>query len=63
MTAKLTNFVFEIGNTLSISIVDLNTLVRMIIFYIIQVNILFLLYFINMDKLKTYFNNFINKVI
>lgn len=47
----LTNFIFEIVNTFSINIVNLNTSFGIIIFYIVQVNILFLLCFADLNKL------------
>lgn len=43
--------------------INLDIPLRMIIFHIVQVNILFLLCFANIDKLRAFFNNLINKVI
>lgn len=58
-----TNFIFEIKRTLLIDTVNLKTLMKLIISHIVQVNNLFLLYFADIDKLMTYFNNLISKVI
>lgn len=46
-TAGLINFVFEIGSISFIDTVNLNTPLKMIIFHIVQVNILFLLYLVD----------------
>lgn len=59
-TVKSTSFVFEFGNTFFIGIVNLNKSLQMIVFHIIQVNTLFLLCLVNINKLRTFFNNFIN---
>lgn len=59
----LANFVFGIRSTSSIGIVNLDISLEMIVFYIIQVNILFLLYLANIDKLKAFFNNLTNEII
>lgn len=63
ITAGLINFVFEIGNTLSISMFNLDTLLKTIVFYIIQINIYFLLYFTDIDKFEAFCNNLTNKII
>lgn len=60
---RSTNFIFRIESILSIGIIILNIFLRIFIFYIIQVNIPFLLYFADINKLKTFFNNFINEII
>lgn len=57
------NFMFGIVNTLFIGTITLNISLRVIIFHIIYVNILFILCFIDIDKLGAFFNNFINEVI
>lgn len=62
-TAKSTNFIFEIRSTLFISIDNLDTPLRIIIFHIVQVNIPFLLCFANINKLKAFFNNLINEIV
>lgn len=62
-TTGLTNFIFGIKNTLSIGTINLDTSLEIIIFHIVQVNILFLLYFVDIDKLRAFFNNLINGVI
>lgn len=59
-TAGLTNFVFRISSISFISIINLNTPFKIIIFHIVQVNTSFLLYFIDIDKLEVFFNNFTN---
>ena len=59
-SAGSANFVFKIGSTLSIGIVNLNTLLRIIVFYTIQVNTLFLLCLADIDKLGAFFNNLTN---
>lgn len=61
--AGLANFIFGIKNTISIRLVNLNILVRPVIFYTISFNISFLLCFTDIDKFKVFFNNIINKVI
>lgn len=54
------NFFFRIGSISSIGTVNLNRFLGMIIFYIVQVNTPYLLYFVDMDKLEAFFNNLIN---
>ena len=43
--------------------VILNTLMGLIIFYVVFINNSFLLYLADMNKLGAYFNNIINQVI
>lgn len=62
-TAGSTSFIFGIGSTLSIGIVNLNTPIEPVVFYIVQSNIPFLLCLADMDKLKVFFNNITNKLI
>jgi hypothetical protein len=54
------SFRFEIDRILSIDFIQLNTLVDVITFHIVFVNILFLLCLVNMNRLRFYFNNLIN---
>lgn len=61
--ARFINFIFEIIITLIISIINLDILIKLIVFYIIQVNNPFLLYFIDINKLKAFFINYINKIV
>ena len=61
--AKLSNIIFEIKNTLSIYTVDLDMFMKIIIFYIVQISILFLLCLVDLDKLRVFFNNLTNKII
>lgn len=62
-TAGSTNFLFEIGRSSFIDTVNLNTSLGMIIFYIIQAYIPFLLYLTDIDKLGAFFNIFTNEFI
>lgn len=57
------SFIFGIESTLSIGIVILKMLIELVVFYIIQTNILFLLYLADIDKLGVFFNNINNKLI
>jgi hypothetical protein len=57
------NIKFEIDNISILSTVALNTSLELIIFHIVEVNTLFLLSLINLNWLKMYFNNLINKMI
>lgn len=61
-TARSTNFVFRIGNTSLINTFNLNIPLGMIVFYIVQVKIPFLLCFANMDKLKALFKYLTNQI-
>lgn len=61
--ARLANFTFWIGNTTPIGLVNLDTLLRQIMFYIVFVNILFLFYLADIDKYETFFNNITNQII
>lgn len=62
-TARSINFVFGIVSILSLGIVNFDILLGMIVFYILQVNILFLLYLADMDNLGALFNNLINEIV
>lgn len=59
----LVNFKVEIKNTTSIELVILNISMEIIIFYIVPINILFLLCLADINKLKVFFNNIINWII
>ena len=54
---------FGIGLVSLISSIIINILIGDIDFYIINTNILFLLYLTNLDKKKTFFNNVKNILI
>ena len=56
------NFTFGIGITTSIELVILDTLIGSITFHIAPVNISFLLYLADNDKLRAFFNNITNWV-
>jgi hypothetical protein len=65
---KKTNFqsndiIFDVDNISIIDRVDLNTSLKRIVFYIIEIDTSFLLSFTNMNRFKTYFNNVVNKII
>ncbi len=57
------NIKFEIDNILILSTVELNISLELIIFHIIKMNTSFLLFLIDLDRLKMYFNNLINEMI
>ena len=57
------NFIFEINNTFFINTINLNTSLKMIVFHIMQINTFFLFCFVDMNKLKAFFNNIINQFI
>ena len=61
--ANSASFIFEIGSTFFINTINLNTLLKTIVFYIVQINTFFLFYFVDMNKLKAFFNNIINQFI
>jgi hypothetical protein len=54
---------FEIGNTLTLEFVELNTSLEMITFHIVKINISFLLCLNDFDRLDIYFNNSINQIV
>ncbi len=56
-------FKFEIKDTKSVDSIELKISLEMIIFHIVEINILFLLSLINLDCLSVYFNNLINKLM
>ena len=57
------SFIFEINSIASIESVDLKISIEPIIFYIIEINILFLLFLADLDKANKYFNNVIKRLI
>lgn len=63
MTAGFGNFIFEIRSTSLIKTVNLDTPIRLIAFYIVQVYALFLLCLADINKLDIFFNNITNKLI
>lgn len=62
-TIRSANLIFEIGNAILIRAINHNILLKLIMFYIIFINTWFLLYLVNINKLKILFNNIINKMI
>lgn len=58
---ELANFIFRIDNTILIKLVKLVILLGPIRFYIVFINILFLLFSTNINKLRIFFNNIINR--
>ncbi len=60
---RITSFKFDIDEILFIDIVNLNTLVDVITFHIVFVQISFLLCLVDMNRLRLYFNNLINMLI
>ncbi len=60
---RIISFKFDIDETLSIDIVDLNISVDVITFHIVFVQISFLLCLVDMNRLRLYFNNLINMLI
>ena len=62
-TVESANFVFDIDNTFSIDMINLNIFMRKIAFHIVRVNTSFLLYLVDMNKLDAFFNNLINQVV
>lgn len=61
--ARSGNFPFEISSIFFIGIVKLNIIFEIIIFYIIQVNSLFLLYHRMINNLRISLNNLINQIV
>lgn len=61
-TIRLANFLFGIGSSILIRSINLDSLLRLVTFYLVPINIPFLLYLANIDKLGVFFNNFTNKV-
>jgi hypothetical protein len=51
------DIIFDVDNIFVVDCVELNTFLRMIVFYIIEIDTSFLLFFANMNRLKMYFNN------
>ena len=62
-TTDSTSCIFGIDSTLFIRSVNLNKLSGSIIFYIMSLNISYLIYLANMDKLGVFLNNITNQVI
>lgn len=60
---RSTSFIFRIGSTLSISTVNLDIPIGLIVFYIVQADTPFILCFADIDKLGVFFNNIINKLV
>ena len=63
LKAGAINIQFSIGSTFSIGSITINTLVGNIKFYIIKANTPFLLYLIDIDTLKVYYNNLKNVLV
>lgn len=61
--AKLTNFIFKIKSVASIKLIILNKPMGLITFYIISINILFLLCLTDINKFGAYFKNITNQII
>jgi hypothetical protein len=57
------NIKFEIDSISILSTIELNISLELIIFHIVEMNTLFLLFLIDLDRLKMYFNNLINEMI
>jgi hypothetical protein len=60
---KIIFFKFDIDETFFIDTINLNTSIDVITFHIVFVHISFLLCFVNMNRLRFYFNNLINMFI
>ncbi len=60
---RLNDIIFEVDNIFVVDCVKLNTFLRMIVFYIIEIDTSFLLFLADMNRLKTYFNNVVNKIV
>jgi hypothetical protein len=56
-------FKFEIEDTKSVDSIELETSLRMIIFHIVEINISFLLFLVDLNRLGVYFNNLSNELI
>jgi hypothetical protein len=56
-------FKFEIEDTKSVDSIELEISLKMIIFHIVEINILFLLSLVDLDRLRVYFNNLTNELI
>jgi hypothetical protein len=56
-------FKFEIEDTKSIDSIKLEISLRMIIFHIIETNISFLLFLVDLNRLDVYFNNLTNELV
>lgn len=59
----LAKFIFTISNTASLSHINLDTLIGLIIFYIVFVNTLFFLCLADINKLSVFFNNITNELV
>ena len=62
-TADSVSFIFRIDNTSSINTINLNTSLKTVVFHIMQINTSFLFCFVDMNKLKAFFNNIINQFV
>jgi hypothetical protein len=60
---RIISFRFDIDEISFIDTVNVNTFVDVITFHIVFVHISFLLCFVDMNRLRLYFNNFINMLI
>ncbi len=54
---------FGIGSTLFIGLLTIILLVRIVAFYVVKANTLFLLSLTNIDSLQVYYNNLKNTVV
>lgn len=61
--ARLANFIFKIGVNLFIELINLDILLGSIIFYMMSFNTLFLIYLVDIDKFRVFFNNITNYII
>lgn len=57
------DFVFGIGKTSSIGIINLDTPMGMVVFHIVDINTPFLLCLADLDKLGAFFNNLTNEIV
>ena len=58
-----TNFIFDMSSTRSIKLIKLNTLIELVLFHIMQINIPFFFCLVDLDRANVYFNNVNNRVI
>jgi hypothetical protein len=54
---------FDINCILIMNTIELKISLKLMIFHIIKINISFLLYVINLNRLEMYFNNLINELM
>ena len=62
-TIESVDFIFEMNITSSIESINLHTSMKSVIFHIMIANTFFLLCLIDMNKMKTFFNNITNQLI